>query len=146
LVYFPFIIKWYVNLLSFPFVVRKRIIYPPKFNREEFTKSMHCGPFFIFTKSLCKKVGPFDEQFKIAGDFDWCVRAAKIGEFKPSREIAGEFAVYRASLSSGKNPLRETENNIIYKRNNILDKIGEIDKRLETHYDPNKIFCSDKNL
>lgn len=123
LVYFPFIIKWYINFLGFSFVVRRRIIYPPKFNREEFTRSMHCGPFFIFTKSFYRKVCPFDEQFKIAGDFDWCIRAAKISKFKLSREIAGEFSVYRSALSSGRNPLREAENNVIYKRYNILDKI-----------------------
>ena len=123
LVYFPFIIKWYLNFLGFSIMVRKRTIHPPVFDREEFTRSMHCGPFFIFTKSLYRKVGPFDEQFKIAGDFDWCIRAAKISEFKLSREIAGEFAVYRSALSSGKNPLRDAENNVIYKRYNILDKI-----------------------
>jgi len=123
LVYFPFIIKWYINFLGFPFLVRKRIIYPPKFNREEFTRSMHCGPSFIFKKSFYKKVGPFDEQFKIAGDFDWCIRAAKISEFKLSKEIASEFSVYRGALSSGKNPLREAENNVIYRRHKVLDKI-----------------------
>lgn len=119
LVYFPFIIKWHINFLGFSFVVHKRIIHPPKFNREEFTRFMHCGPFFIFTKSFYRKVGPFDEQFKIAGDFDWCIRAAKISEFKLSGEIAGEFSVSREALSSRKNPLGEAENNIIYKRYNI---------------------------
>jgi len=123
LVYFPFIIKWYLNFLGFSVIIHKRIIHPPVFDRKEFTRSMHCGPFFIFNKSFYRKVGSFDEQFKIAGDFDWCIRAAKISEFNLSREIAGEFAVYRASLSSGKNPLREVENNIIYRRYNILDKI-----------------------
>jgi len=146
LVYFPFIIKWYLNFLGFSFVMRKRIIYPPEFNREEFTKSMHCSPFFIFTKSFYRKVGPFDEQFKIAGDFDWCIRAAKISEFNLSREIAGGFSVYRSSLSSGRNPLREAENNVIYKRHKVLDKIRRIDKKLESAYKIDKIFCSNKNL
>jgi len=123
LVYFPFIIKWYLNFFGFSFVVRKRIIYPSKFNREEFIRSMHCGPFFIFTKSFYRKVGLFDERFKIVGDFDWCIRAAKISELELSREIAGEFSVYRDSLSSGKNPLREAENNVIYQRYNIFHKI-----------------------
>jgi len=146
IVYFPFIIKWYINFFSFSFVIRKRMIYPPKFNRKEFTRSMHCGPFFIFTKSFYRKVGPFDEQFKIAGDFDWCIRAAKINDFKLSEKIAGEFSVSRGALSSGKNPLREAENNVIYKRHSIFDKVKKVDRKLESLYDPKKIFCSDKSF
>jgi len=146
LVYFPFIIKWYISFLDFSFVVRKKIIYPPKFNREGFTRSMHCGPSFIFTKSFYKKVGPFDEQFKIAGDFDWCIRAAKISEFKLSKEIASEFSVYRSSLSSGKNPLREVENNVIYRRHKVLDKIKKVDEKLESIYNSQKIFYTKKDF
>ena len=36
LVYFPFIIKWYLNFLGFSVMVRKRTIHPPVFDREEF--------------------------------------------------------------------------------------------------------------
>ena len=146
LVYFPFIIKWYLNFLGLSIVIRKRIIHPPIFNKKEFTRSMHCGPFFIFSKVLYRKVGPFDEQFKISGDFEWCIRAAKVDEFKLSNKIAGEFSVFRGDLSSGRNPLREAENNIIYKRHKIFDKIQNIDEGLTTDYDVNKIFCGDKNL
>jgi len=146
LVYFPFIIKWYIDFLDFSFVVRKRTIHPPIFDQKEFIRSMHCGPFFIFTKSLYKKVGPFDEQFKIAGDFDWCIRVAKISEFKLSKKIAGEFSVYRNALSSGKNPLRETENNVIYRRHKVLGKIQKVNEKLESAYSINKIFCSNKDL
>jgi len=146
LVYFPFIIKWYIDFLGLSFVIRRRKIYPPKFNREEFTRSMHCGPSFIFKKSFYKKVGPFDEQFKISGDFDWCIRAAKISEFKLSKKIASEFSVYRGALSGGENPIREAENNIIYKRHKILDKLKKVNDKLEFLYNPKKIFYSDKNL
>jgi len=145
LVYFPFIIKWYLNLFGFSVMVRKRIIHPPIFNQKEFTRSMHCGVFFIFTKSLYKKIGPFDEQFKIAGDFDWCIRAAKISDFKLSEKITGEFSVFQGALSSGKNPLREAENNVIYKRYKILDKINHnIDISLETKYNIHQIIYSRK--
>ena len=146
LVYFPFVIKWHLNFLGLSFVIRRRTIYPPNFKSEEFTRSMHCGPFFIFTKSLYKKVGPFDEQFRIVGDFDWCIRAAKISKFELSKEIAGEFSVYRSSLSSGRNPLREAENNIIYKRHNILEKVKKGNDELESAYKINEILHSHKNL
>src|SRR5690606_24921301 len=36
-------------------------------------RRMKCGPFFMFTKALYERVGPFDERFKIAGDWEWCV-------------------------------------------------------------------------
>lgn len=124
LVYFPFWYLRYVKLFGLRILVKKKLILPPSFDKKEFTRSMHCGPFFIFTKSFYQKVGPFDEQFKIAGDFDWCVRAAKVGEFRLSKEIAGEFIKDGSGLSGRQSrSLQDMENNIIYQRYGVLDKI-----------------------
>ncbi len=129
LVYFPLWYLRYVRLLSLRVLVKRKLILPPLFNQKEFIRSMHCGPFFIFTKSLYEKVGPFDEQFKIAGDFDWCVRAAKVSEFKLSKEIAGEFIKDGSGLSGRQSmSLQEVENNIIYRRYSVLNKMKKINK------------------
>ena len=125
LVYFPFRYKRYVHILGFDMLAKNKIIQVPEFDRAEFMRSMICGPFFIFKKEFFEKVSPFDEQFKIAGDFDWCVRAAKIGTFARSKEVAGLFTNNGTSLSGSKSNRHEIENNIIYKKNQIFDKIKE---------------------
>src|SRR3990167_3573116 len=77
----------------------------------EFALSMHCGPFFIFSRSLYDKVGPFDEQFRIVGDFDWCIRAVKISDkFMLSAKVAGVFKRTGDTLSGG-NLRHAAENN-----------------------------------
>ena len=123
LVYFPFRYKRYIHIMKIDILVKSIIIRVPEFDRREFTRSMICGPFFIFKKDFYKKVGPFDKQFKIAGDFDWCTRAAKIGTFAPSKEVGGLFTNNGTSLSGSKNKLQEVENNIVYTKNEVFDKI-----------------------
>lgn len=111
LVYFPFTYKRYVNIFGIDILVKKVLINPPTFSREIFTKEMHCGPFYLFTKSLFEKVGPYDETFRIAGDYDWCVRSAKISNSIVKVEVnSGTFEKRAGTLSGGKNPLQEQEN------------------------------------
>lgn len=124
LVYFPFHIIWVLRFGPISVPVKYRHISPPAYNQQEFSRSMHCGPFFMISKDFYNRVGPFDEQFKISGDLDWCVRAAKLfGKFVLSKKNAGIFNVDGRGLSAGVNPLMAAENQIIYKRHNITDKI-----------------------
>jgi glycosyltransferase involved in cell wall biosynthesis len=147
LVYYPFTIKWYLTVLYWPILVKRRTILPPSYEKREFTCSMHCGPFFIFKKSLYEEIGPFDEQFKIVGDFDWCIRAAKkTNAFALSKESAGIFRVDGNGLSSGGKPVHVAENNIVYIRHGINDKIEEVDRNLMNAYKPDSILHAGKNI
>jgi len=140
LVYFPFKIDRYVKILGRPFLIHKQLIdrQIPEFNskmRKEFERSMLCGPFFMFTKSLYQKVGPFDEQFKIAGDYDWCARAAKISDkLVKAKTVAGEFRVDGSGLSAGGSPRQVVENNVVCRRQGALDKIQTEDAELAKQY------------
>ncbi len=141
LVYYPFTIKWYVSLLHWALPVRFKTIQPPLYEKREFMQSMHCGPFFIFRKSLYEAIGPFDEQFKIVGDFDWCIRAAKHTDaFSLSKESAGTFRVDGSGLSSGGKPIHVAENNIVYTRYGINDKIEQVDPGLMSTYKADSIL------
>lgn len=146
LVYFPFKVARYFKFFGKYFKVFTKTINSqiPEFNtesRKEFQRSMFCGPFFMFTKALYEQVGPFDEQFKIAGDFDWCVRAAKVSaSFKKAKNVAGEFRVDGDGLSAGGNQRQLAENNIIYKRYGISDKIGLVDQSIEENYNIQEIL------
>jgi glycosyltransferase involved in cell wall biosynthesis len=44
------------------------------YTREDLSRSMLFGPFFMFRKSLCDNAGYFDEQFRICADFDLALR------------------------------------------------------------------------
>lgn len=124
LVYFPFTIKWYLNFLGIDLLVKKKVVKPDVFDRKKFTSGMHCGPFFLFAKGFYQRVGPFDEQFKIAGDFDWCVRSAKISnKFALSNINAGEFRVDGGGLSAGGKHQLKLENSVLFKRHSIPIKV-----------------------
>ncbi len=95
----------------------------------------------MFTKALYKQVGPFDEQFKIAGDFDWCVRAAKVTDkFVRAKTIAGTFRVDGTGLSSGGNSRLAVEDAIICLRHSIPYKAGEQNTELNSKYQVGSIL------
>ncbi|MFA5990995.1 MAG: glycosyltransferase [Candidatus Doudnabacteria bacterium] len=143
LVYFPFFIKRYISIFGKSFLVWKSKIDKaiPEYNnitKLEFMRSMFCGPFFMFTKSLFGKVGPFDEQFKIAGDFDWCVRVAKLeAKMVKAKSLAGEFRVDGGGLSAGANKVVVAETNVVHRRFGVLDKLRPEDTELAAKYQIN---------
>jgi hypothetical protein len=112
IVYFPFTYKRYVQIFGFDILVKQVVFDPPIFDQARFTKEMHGGPFFMFTKDVYETVGLFDESFKVSGDFDWCVRAAKVvpEAFAKSSVNAGIFEKRPGTLSGGHNPLQDAEN------------------------------------
>ncbi len=136
LVYFPFIIKRYV--FGLPIWSQKIDKQIPEFNKEtqtQFKTGMLCGPFFLFTKAFYKKVGPFDEQFKISGDLDFCIRSAQAGgKFIKAKNLGGEFRVDGTGLSAGANPRRTAENNVIYTRHHVWKKLELAEDLIIMHY------------
>jgi hypothetical protein len=95
---------------------------------------MMVGPFFVFARRLYDRIGPFDEQFRIVGDFEWCVRAAKVTDFHFARSIGGAFIHDGTGLSARGNPRHPAENNIVYLRHGALDKIQPVDPALMRQY------------
>ncbi|PIR95913.1 MAG: hypothetical protein COT92_03945 [Candidatus Doudnabacteria bacterium CG10_big_fil_rev_8_21_14_0_10_42_18] len=127
-IYFPFYLKRYIKLGPFDLPVARREVSGEvlKFEKRKFETTMTAGPHFMFTKKAFEKVGPFDEQFKIAGDFDWCSRAAsKSLKFACGKNYSGIFRVDGRGLSAGANKVLRAENNIIYLRRNAKDKFTE---------------------
>ena len=119
IIYFPFIIKRYLHLGFFSIPVMKTKIEGKilEYERNKFSTGMYCGPHFMFTKEAYKKNGTFDEQFKIAGDFDWCTRAAVNNlNFSLAKNYSGIFRVDGQGLSAGVNQTLQAENNEVYTR------------------------------
>ncbi len=114
--YFPFVYKRYLAWRSWKVLVKRVTIDPPEFSAERFVKEMHAGPFFLFTKNCFERIGPFDDRFKIAGDFEWCARAAATERFQKIDTVAGVFINTGTSLSGSKNPRQQEENQLIWQR------------------------------
>lgn len=114
-VYFPFIYKRYVRIFGIPVLAKVKTIVPPPFDKQEFQSAMHSGPFFMFSRNILDSVGYFDESFMIAGDFDWCARAAGTATFERSDIVAGIFKNDGTTLSGSKNSRQQDENARIYK-------------------------------
>lgn len=119
LAYFPFLYKRYIKVLGISILVKIKKVIPPHFDKVEFGQSMHCGPFFMFKKTLFERVGKFDESFTIAGDFDWCVRASKSSDFKRINILAGTFHNDGRSLSGSRSETHKDELKTIYKKYGI---------------------------
>ena len=140
-VYFPFIIKWYLNLFGLDLLVKKREIKPLLFDRDKFTSGMHCGPFMLIRKDFYRQVGPFDEQFKVVGDFDWCVRAAKISDkFVLSEKNGGVFRVDGGGLSAGGRKRHVLENNIVFARHKLPNQLNNFTEEEISKFKINQIL------
>ena len=60
-----------------------------------------------------QRVGPFDERFKITGDWEWCVRASQVTDFCSIDRVAGYFWLHGANISDTGDPVQTAEENII---------------------------------
>ncbi|MDX1994896.1 MAG: hypothetical protein SF029_21105 [bacterium] len=75
---------------------------------------MRTGPFFMFARSLYETVGPFDERFRVCGDFEWNVRAQGKTVFCRSTVNGGIFSVHGGNLSAEPNNPSEAELNVVH--------------------------------
>jgi len=142
-VYFPFIIHRHLRMGPLDIVVAFKKIQGKaiEFEKRKFEISFPAGPHFMFSKKAYQAVGPFDEQFKIAGDFDWCARAAAKGlSFAQGREYSGNFRVDGRGLSTGGSPRHVVENNIVFIRQTAWDRMQLADETIIKEYRPKHIF------
>jgi glycosyltransferase involved in cell wall biosynthesis len=126
LVYFPFTLMYPSRLIG----MKRELYKAPPFNYDVFTKKMRSGPFIMFGRDTYDEVGPFGEHFKIAGDFDWCIRAADRVKVCPGTQHAGIFKIHGSNLSNVGNPLQQVEINIIQLRREAWANVDPADPEL----------------
>jgi hypothetical protein len=85
---------------SFPPRAPLREVAAAPFDRELFTRAMMLGPFFVWRASDEPSTRYFDEQLRVAGDFDLAVRLAIRGRGVPVRERLGYYFDGRTGLST----------------------------------------------
>lgn len=115
LVYFTFEIHQYGRKL--------RDFAPTPSEIEVHRRRMQAGPFFMFRRALYDRVGPFDERFRIIGDWEWCVRALAETEFCHSRVCAGQFHIHGGNLSNLGSTRDRVESNVVRLLTGRFDEI-----------------------
>lgn len=98
------------------------LIIPPAFKREEFSRSMLLGPFFIWRANRDCLKNFFDEQFKSGGDFDFAIRLALLGYGVCANESLGYYLDAGTGLSTS-GELQPIERTVIELRYGIWDKV-----------------------
>jgi hypothetical protein len=87
------------------------------------------GPFFMFARELFEECGPFDEQFCIAGDYDWQLRIARRFEIAQGKQLGGVFFVDGGNLSASASARLHVEQNVIAMRHALHRPQWPLDAR-----------------
>jgi len=128
IIYFSFIMIWKHKYFRYLPIYRIAIIKPPRFSIQRNEEGMIGGPFFMFNSKILENVGYFDEQFKVVGDYDWFIRAGRKGiKFLSSFLLAGLYIKQGTALSGGSNNcIHKVENQVLYRRFNLRDKLEKL--------------------
>jgi glycosyltransferase involved in cell wall biosynthesis/SAM-dependent methyltransferase len=98
----------------------------PVYNRHTYRKFLsgyYISCFQMWRKSIHEIIGYYDEQFKCVADFDFQIRAALHFPFVKTAEPLGIYLEYQPYKLSA-NGLQELENNIVYLRYGIYEKVN----------------------
>lgn len=122
------------QLVDFPFVqitqgkafgllpVTRTRTFPPQYDPAVLTRKQRLGPFFLFARTMYETAGPFDEHFRISGDFEWGERdAVRTARICYGQETGGEFVLHGGNLSGGHDDLETIEDNIVFLRHGVSD-------------------------
>ena len=108
---------------------RQRIHVPCPFDSARFTRRNGLSPFFMARRSLFDRLGPFDANFRVAGDTEWVSRATAAVKFQPARAGAGEFLVHGRNLSNSGDDWEDIEVNLIFMRRGDWQHLRPCDPR-----------------
>ncbi len=100
-----------------------RLITEPEYEQREFIYSMHLGPFYMWRKNLCERIGYWDEQFKSGSDFDYASRLAVESVGLKTQGLLGYYLDEGLGLSTGKTPWQPIERTAIELRFGALHKL-----------------------
>jgi len=115
-----------------------------KFDLGELTRSMIIGPFFMFKKELCKKIGLFDEQLYSGADFDFAIRLALISTGYKVEKNLGYYLNAKRGMSTKPNSLQPIEKDVICMRYGIFDKVESKNIPYFMNYDIKSILKNKK--
>lgn len=127
-VYFSFIALLphrYYESIQIP---KPQLVLSEAYSQRRSEEGMICGPFFMVRTKFFQDAGLFDEQFKVCGDYDWCVRAGRQGgNFLRNSSIAGLYIKNGKTLSGRKGDItHKVENEVVYRRYQLVSKLQDL--------------------
>ncbi len=108
---------------------QRRIYVPCPFDNASFTRRNGLGTFFMARKSLYNRLGPFDANFRVAGDTEWASRDLSTVKFQQGYANGGEFLVHGGNLSNTGSDLEDIEVNLIFMRRGDWHHLRPADPR-----------------
>lgn len=91
--------------------------------------------FTMWRKSLHEKIGYFDDQFRLAADYEFQIRGARVGKLKKGDFILGCYLDGDANRLSKNTELQQTEVAAIERRYGIYYKMNVFFARKARKYD-----------
>jgi len=110
----------YFEVDSFPKTQGKYVDYS-KLLKTELTRNMILGPFFMFRKDLCQKIGYFDEQLKVCADYDFAIRLSLHSRGLSIKDSLGYYLNERKGNSTRPGSVRPIEDVVIRLRYGVYD-------------------------
>ena len=95
-----------------------------RYDENELLISMIIGPFFMFRKNICNKIGYYDEQLISGSDFDFAIKMALVSKGKKILNNLGYYLNAEKGLSTKKNTTQGIESSLIYLRYGIFEKFN----------------------
>ena len=108
---------------------QQRIHVPCAFDSARFTRRNGLGPFFMARRSLYERLGPFDANFRVAGDTEWASRGLSTVRFQHGRANGGDFLVHGGNLSNTGGDREDIEVNLIFMRRGAWRQLRPADPR-----------------
>lgn len=87
----------------------------------------------FWRKSLHEKIGYFDVNLKMCGDFDFYAKAGQVARIEHIRRPLAQFRIHESSLTSQKSHLNPGEVEIIHKRYLKISGVRLLCRRILTH-------------
>lgn len=122
----------------------KVLVDPPAFDSDVFRRKFLIGPFFVFSRELYEAAGPFDEQFQIAGDLEWGLRALDVASFSRAASVSGVHLNEFRGLSTSGSERVFVEQNVIHTRHGMLDLLQPGSDALVAEYDAQHLIVAGK--
>lgn len=89
--------------------------------REDFFREHQIGCFPMWRKSIHRKIGYFDEQFRLVGDFDFQIRAARCCRLKKTPGCLGAYLDEVPEKLSSNRIVQDVERHSLYLRYGAYD-------------------------
>jgi hypothetical protein len=103
----------------------KRYTYPKyEKSKNKLLRGHYIGCFPMWRREIHDKIGYFDEQYKLVGDYEFQIRAARKYDFIKVNQILGYYSINRGNQLSSNTTLQNIERTTVEFRYGVYDKLN----------------------